>query len=158
MGHTAEQMVDIAYRKATTRGGERRIVNQLFRPSVIGSETAISAIRPLFRDSYREIVVVLGLDTRNNMTVAHIVSIGDPAQAMVPIASILKPLLLSNSVSFILIHNHPAGTLTPSQHDREVTQRVKQAGELLDLKCFDHIILGPDATEHYSFKEHNDTL
>lgn len=49
----------------------------------------------------------------------------------------------------ILAHNHPTGILNPSKLDEMITQKVKEAGELLDIRLYDHIIIGHG--EYYSF-------
>ncbi len=58
-------------------------------------------------------------------------------------------LLMANSI--IMIHNHPSGNILPSREDDEVTKKIKQAGELLDIKLRDHIIIGRDS--YYSYCE-----
>jgi DNA repair protein RadC len=120
--------------------------------TVTCSEDAIELVRRLFKDSYREIVAVIGLDTGNRPTAVHIVSIGSPEQAQVSIGNIFKPLLVSNAGQFILLHNHPADSLTPSTADRELTERLKKVGEMLEIKMLDHIILNSDGTKTYSFR------
>lgn len=59
--------------------------------------------------------------------------------------------LLAGAVQVILCHNHPSGTVMPSDADIEVTNRVKKAGELVEVKLVDHIIIAGDS--YYSFKE-----
>ena len=51
----------------------------------------------------------------------------------------------------ILCHNHPSGNVTPSDHDFKLTERIKEAGNLLDIRLSDHIIVGGD--EYFSFAE-----
>jgi DNA repair protein RadC len=49
--------------------------------------------------------------------------------------------LAHGSTALILVHNHPSGTLQPSQADKTITQKLKNAGDLLDIKILDHIIV-----------------
>lgn len=116
------------------------------------SQDAIDLIRSLFHNSYREMVVVIGLDNSNRPTAVHTVSYGGPDQAVITISSVFKPLLLSNATAFILIHNHPGDKLQPSSADRELTDRLRKLGEQLEIKMLDHIILNGDSTNFYSFK------
>lgn len=59
--------------------------------------------------------------------------------------------LLTGAVQVILCHNHPSGNVMPSDEDIEVTNRVKKAGDLVEVKLADHIIIAGDS--YYSFKE-----
>lgn len=97
-------------------------------------------------------VVVIGLDNSNRPTAVHTVSLGSPDQAAVSVSSIFKPLLLSNSTGFVLVHNHPGDKLQPSTADRELTDRLKKLGEQLEIKMLDHIIPTADGSGYYSFK------
>jgi DNA repair protein RadC len=58
--------------------------------------------------------------------------------------------------SFVLVHNHPSGDFAPSEQDRQLTKRVRDAADLLQLQCLDHIILARHG--YYSFREHHDVL
>lgn len=59
-------------------------------------------------------------------------------------------LCLCGAACFVLIHNHPSGDVTPSKEDKEFTERVVEAGKILNIKCVDHIIIG---NSYYSFLE-----
>jgi DNA repair protein RadC len=123
-----------------------------YNSPICSSEDVVKLVRCLFQDSYREMVVVIGIDNSNKPTVIHTVSIGGPSQAAVSISSVYKPLLLSNSVGFILVHNHPGSTMVPSMGDKELTEKLKTIGRQLEVTMLDHIILNADSTEYYSFK------
>lgn len=56
--------------------------------------------------------------------------------------TIFKTILLSNASGFILVHNHPSGDATPSKQDYEITNMLKEASKLLDIKFIDHIVIG----------------
>ena len=72
-------------------------------------------------------------------------------------ASIISPrefyirALLVGAVQVIFCHNHPSGSITPSDSDIETTKRLKEAGELININLADHIIIGGE--NHFSFKE-----
>jgi DNA repair protein RadC len=53
----------------------------------------------------------------------------------------------------MIAHNHPSGNLTPSQADKYVTEKLEQAGKLMDIKLTDHLIISP-AGKYFSFAEH----
>ena len=72
-------------------------------------------------------------------------------QTIVDIRIILGLALKSLSCGIIIAHTHPSGELSPSSHDKEFTERLRQAGDLMDVKLFDHLILTED--HYYSFAD-----
>ena len=56
-------------------------------------------------------------------------------------AEVFQRAILAGAVSLIIAHNHPSGVLTPSAEDHKVTQRLKNAGEILGIKLLDHLIV-----------------
>lgn len=64
--------------------------------------------------------------------------------SMIDPKTIFKTILLSNASAFIMIHNHPSGDPTPSMEDYKMTNILKQASDLLDIKFLDHIVIGND--------------
>lgn len=79
-------------------------------------------------------------------------SAGGFAGTVVDIRMIFGAALQSCVPLLILAHNHPSGTLKPSEADREITKKIVEAGRLLDIKVIDHIILSPTG-DHYSFAD-----
>ena len=61
-------------------------------------------------------------------------------------------ILKSLSVAIILTHNHPSGKLVPSEADKQLTNKIKNASKLFDIKLLDHLILIPDG-DYYSFSD-----
>lgn len=59
--------------------------------------------------------------------------------------------LLSGAVQIVLCHNHPSGNAVPSRQDMEITKKIKEAGELINISLADHIIIGSDC--YLSFHE-----
>ena len=70
---------------------------------------------------------------------------------LVDVRIVFKNALLLGAVAIILAHNHPSGTLKPSQADKNLTNKLKIAGEYLDVKVLDHIIL--TNTGYFSFSD-----
>jgi len=62
--------------------------------------------------------------------------------APVRVAEVFRPAILANAASLIAVHCHPSGDSTPSPEDVRVTTSLVQAGELLDIECLDHIVIG----------------
>jgi DNA repair protein RadC len=85
--------------------------------------------------------VAFHLDAKNQVTGYHIVSHGTVSASLVHPREVFKAALLANSHSIIVAHNHPAGSLTPSREDLEVTEILIKAGDLLNVRVIDHIIV-----------------
>lgn len=99
----------------------------------------------------REAMVVLFLNNSNRTLGWSIASIGGITGTLVDVRLILRDALLTQATSIILIHNHPSGTLNPSQADIAITEKVKKAAQLMEVTLLDHIILNEDA--YYSFAD-----
>ena len=123
-----------------------------YEAPIFQSENVVDLVRPILAGSYRECVLVVGLDNAQKPTVIHTVGTGSPTQSPVFVANVLKPLLLSNATSFIVVHNHPSGILAPSSADKVITKRLKDAGNLVEIHMSDHIIVSGDCSEFYSFR------
>lgn len=106
--------------------------------------TISDLVKPFLEEADREIMILLGLDTKNKPTVISIISIGTLNQSTVSVREIFKTLLLANSIRFIVVHNHPSGDTTPSENDLKITQKLKKAGEMMEIVLLDSIIYGDD--------------
>ncbi|WP_246062794.1 JAB domain-containing protein [Paenibacillus ehimensis] len=92
-------------------------------------------------DVDREYCLLICLSIRNTITALEVVPIGTLDAALVTPREVFKSAILSNSASIILAHAHPSGDTTPSKEDVELTERVKNAGEILGIELLDHIIV-----------------
>jgi DNA repair protein RadC len=90
----------------------------------------------------KEYFLTLHLDGKNRIICMEEVSVGSMSQAIVHPREVFKAALLSSAAGIILIHNHPSGDPACSREDREITRRLKEAGDLLGIKVMDHIIVG----------------
>lgn len=94
---------------------------------------------------------MLCLDTKNVVRGIHILSIGETNSCIVDIKGIIQRAVLNNAVSIIIFHNHPSGDCLPSNQDICITNKIKEACKIMDIKLLDHVIIGDN---HYSFLEH----
>ena len=85
---------------------------------------------------------VMLLDTRNRVLQIETVYRGSVNSSQVRIAEIFKAAIRRNATNLIVIHNHPSGDPTPSPDDVAITRLILHAGELLDVKLLDHVIIG----------------
>lgn len=99
----------------------------------------------------REQLLVCCLDAKNQPTALNVVSVGNLNSSLVHPREVFKPAILSNSASIILFHNHPTGDPTPSKEDTNITERLKECGNILGIKLIDHIIIGDNS--YCSLKE-----
>lgn len=105
-------------------------------------ERAEQFLHKLLARCDREVFGVIYLDTRNRPTGHAIAYIGTTTRAAVEARGVFVPALLSNAAGVILFHNHPSGDPTPSRKDWELTERMIEVGQLLDIPVVDHIIVG----------------
>jgi len=103
------------------------------------------------RQSKKEHFVVFFLDSRNQQIHREIISVGTINASLVHPREVFEPAVRHLSVQIILAHNHPSGTLEPSEDDLTVNKRLTEAGKILGIEVLDHIIVTKDS--FISFKE-----
>ena len=92
------------------------------------------------------------LNNGNRVKGIYMLSTGGITGTLVDIRILFAVLLKSLTTAVILAHNHPSGTLKPSEADKRLTEKIKKGGELLDIKILDHLILSPDR-DYFSFAD-----
>ena len=97
---------------------------------------------------------ILFLDSRNQLITVETFETGTVNRSVVYPRKIVERALYNHAVGVIIAHNHPAGTLQPSQDDREVTKAIKEALKTVEITLLDHIIIGNN--DFYSFRNHDD--
>lgn len=102
----------------------------------------------------REQFGVLLLDQQHHLIQFEVLFTGTLNQASVHPREVLKTVLDHHAAAVILTHNHPSGDPSPSQSDLELTQNLRQALALIDVRCLDHVILG-DFGRWHSLAQHN---
>ena len=132
--------------KQVCDGRIRFSVDRISRPRDV-----YDAVLPYYRGADREILSALCLDAQNQPTCFNVASIGALNTTRTRPAEILKVAILSNSLSLVLIHNHPSGELEPSPEDLEFTHSIQQACELVGIDLYDHLIVTDDGFT--SFRE-----
>lgn len=116
-------------------------------------EDALRVIADELSTYDREVFAILNLKSNGQPINLNICSMGTLDSSMVSPREVFKSSILSNSAAFIAIHNHPSGSLSPSQEDKDVTKRLLACSELLGIKMLDHIIVAGDKAQMYSFKQ-----
>ncbi|MEW6618280.1 MAG: DNA repair protein RadC [bacterium] len=118
---------------------------------ISSSKTVADILMPRMRDLKKEIFKILLLNSQN--TVIDIVEIteGTVNKADPIIREIFQKALQSFAVSIVCVHNHPSGDVSPSKEDRDFTSELCNAGNIIQVKVLDHIIIGDN--EYYSFAD-----
>ncbi len=135
--------VELTY-KATTKD----------KCKVMGAQDAYKALLPTYKEgtiNYREYFKVLLLNNANKVLGYTLISEGGLTCTAVDIRIIMQAALLANATAIILAHNHPSGNLTPSHEDKKLTESIRKAAALLQIRLVDHIIMTDES--YYSFAE-----
>ena len=116
------------------------------------SEDATQLIKDMLSQFDREVFCILNVASDGKPISMNIVSIGTIEQALVSPREVFKSSILSNAAGFLAFHCHPSGNPTPSRTDAVTTQRLKEAGELLEIRMVDHLVVGCGSGRSFSFR------
>ena len=103
------------------------------------------------RHQEQEIMICMMLDNQNHLLGDTMLSKGTVNATLITPREVYLEALRYHAVNLILIHNHPGGNPAPSKCDKEITERICQAGEMLGINLLDHIIIGDH--RYISFRE-----
>jgi len=101
---------------------------------------------------------VLTLNMKNALINRHLVSLGTLESTPVRPRETFRPAISDGAASVVIVHNHPSGDVTPSREDIEATRILIDAGKIVGIPVFDHVIIGRDKkgkAEHLSMRERN---
>jgi|SRR3989344_3796929 len=127
-----------------------RLIKKGFTKTIHSAEEVFNTFYDRLVNEKKEHFIVLYLDTRNNIIKEETVSIGTLNSSLIHPREIFKNAIKESAYSIILIHNHPSGDCNPSKEDIEVTERLIEAGKLVDIKVLDHVIVGKNMYWNYS--------
>lgn len=132
--------------------GKRRHFEQLEeKPIIKSSKDAFQIIQPLIGELPHEEFWVLFLNNSNKVIAKLQLSKGGITATMVDVRVLFKKGVEVSSVGIIVCHNHPSGKLIPSKSDKTLTQKIKEAGQTLDIKLLDHLII--TQKDYFSFAD-----
>ena len=115
------------------------------------SEDVFKLFHNDFKNKKQEHFSILMLNTQNNIIKKEPLTIGILNASVIHPREVFKPAIKNSCNKIILVHNHPSGDPTPSEEDLEITRKMIEVGEELDIKVLDHVIIGGD--EWWSWKE-----
>jgi DNA repair protein RadC len=132
-------------------GRRRHAGPPLLKTQVCKSSDIARFLQTSLQDRQQEVFGVLYLNRANRINHFEIVSEGGITGTVADPRIILKKALEQNAVSIIVCHNHPSGNLQPSRADEQLTKRLKEAAQLLDIHMLDHVIVSEQG--YYSFAD-----
>lgn len=89
---------------------------------------------------------IITVNTKNQVINTHRITVGLLDQCVVHPREVFRPAIKDAAKSIFLVHNHPSGDATPSDKDRQLTQRLQEAGDLLGIQVLDHLIVAHQGT------------
>ncbi|WP_339488972.1 RadC family protein [Pseudomonas sp. EL_65y_Pfl2_R95] len=139
--------------QAVLEMGRRHLAEELRRDSALESPKAVrDYLKALLRHEPHEVFGCLFLDAKHRVLAYESLFSGSIDSASVYPRQVVKRALAHNAAALILAHNHPSGVAEPSQADKVLTQRLKAALELIEVRVLDHFIVGEG--EPLSMAEH----
>ncbi|SJZ78071.1 JAB domain-containing protein [Sediminibacterium ginsengisoli] len=124
------------------------------RPIITNSQQAYEYLRRYWNDDvidlYEEFKVLL-LNSANRVLGVYEASRGGLTGTVADPRLILGVAIKTCATAMIVAHNHPSGGHTPSRADEQITEKLKQAGALFDIRVTDHLIISAD--DYYSFAD-----
>ncbi|MCR5225813.1 MAG: JAB domain-containing protein [Eubacterium sp.] len=116
-------------------------------------EDAVKLIGQELCEMDREVVCIINLKSDGTPINCTFASMGALDRSVAHPRELLKATILSNASTMIMIHNHPSGNLDPSIEDSILTDRMIKICDLVGVPLVDHIIVGGDNSDYFSFKE-----
>ncbi|WP_419180578.1 JAB domain-containing protein [Bacillus salipaludis] len=120
--------------------------------SIRSPEDAHQLAASYIADEDREVLLVLMLNSKNQVVGLHRAHIGSLNASIVHPREVMKCAILNNAASIIVSHQHPSGDPTPSREDIEITKRLAEAGKILGIEVLDHVIV-THTGKHVSLRE-----
>ena len=131
----------------------KRIASTRRRQQVVleSPESIASYYMERMRHEAQEILVLAMFDSKSMLIGEKVISVGTSNAALISPREIYRTALQEQAVYIVILHNHPSGNPEPSREDVQVTRKIKQSGEILDILLMDHIIIGDN--RYFSFRE-----
>ena len=132
------------YQVRLVRNGHCKYEAQKLGNSDAAKNICVEAAKTMLGESPTEKFLIVTLDTQLRFIGIHEITSGTLDASLVHPREVFAPAILCNAASIILMHNHPSGDLTPSSQDIQVTNKLREVGNILGIGVTDHIIVGHD--------------
>ncbi|KRD63959.1 hypothetical protein ASE40_01030 [Flavobacterium sp. Root935] len=130
-------------------GRRQRSEDALIFKKISSSKAVFEIMQPIIGELPHEEFWVLFLNNSNSVISKSQLSKGGITGTVVDVRLVFKLAMENGATGLILCHNHPSGNLNPSDADKQITKKIKLAGESLDVKVLDHLII--TESKYYSF-------
>ena len=125
------------------------------KQQILDSKTVADIFRQIlsvedFVDQDKEHLWTVGLDGKNRIKYAELVSLGTLNMSLAHPREIFRFAIMQSVAALIICHNHPSGDKTPSNVDNDLTKRLQAAGEILGINLLDHVIITTDTFYSYA--------
>ena len=134
-------------------GRRRRMGDALQKNKINSSQSVFELMQPIISELPHEEFWIVYLNNSNKVLQTKQLSKGGITGTLVDVRLAFKNALHFGAVAIILAHNHPSGSLKPSEADKNLTKKLAVAGESLDIKVLDHLIITEKA--YFSFADEN---
>lgn len=132
-------------------GRRRRQEDAISLSIITSSKEVFEMMQPIVGELQYEEFWVLYLNNSNKVLYKEQLSKGGLTGTVVDVRLVFKKSIALYATSIILVHNHPSGKLNPSMADKSLTHKIKLAGETLDIKVLDHLIITEN--DYFSFAD-----
>ena len=143
----------ISITAALELGRRRRGGEALEKKKITSSVSVFEFMQPIIGELPHEEFWIVYLNNSNKVIQKNQLSKGGITGTLVDVRLALKTALEVGATGIILAHNHPSGTLKPSEADKQLTKKLKIGAESLDIKVLDHLIITENA--YFSFADEN---
>ena len=132
-------------------GRRRALSTAREEPALTTSRDLYDYLQPLIGDLDHEEFWVIYLTHSNQVKGCECLSSGGMDGTVIDVRLLFRGALDMKATYIVIAHNHPGGSLVPSTYDELITRKIYEGGQLLDIKLYDHIIVGENA--YYSFAD-----
>jgi len=132
-------------------GRRRKLSEVQYVPQIRSSKDVSDIFQPLLSDLLHEEFWILFLNRSNKVINRMKLSQGGISGTVTDVRLVMKKAIECLASGIIVCHNHPSGNLNPSESDNKITQKIKEAGNLMDIQLLDHLIISDK--DYYSFAD-----
>jgi DNA repair protein RadC len=132
-------------------GRRRKLAEVPYIPQIRSSKDVADIFQPLLSDLAHEEFWILFLNRSNKVINRMKLSQGGISGTVTDVRMVMKRAIEYLASGIIVCHNHPSGNLNPSESDSRITQKIKEAGNIMDIQLLDHLIISEK--DYYSFAD-----
>jgi len=125
-------------REGTLTYGGKTVLNNPKESAMLANQ--------LFRNADREMLLVVSFTSTMQPITIEIAAVGTVRKCIVDVPEVFKTAIINSAAGIMIFHNHPSGNCKPSIDDMKLTKRMKEAGKLLGIPLYDHIICATDGS------------